>query len=48
MQVKITRLNHTGEGIATKDDKVIFIPKTIPDDIVEINNIKEHKNYMFL
>lgn len=46
MEVVITRLNHNGEGIGTINGKIVFIPKTIPGDIVEIKIIKEHKNYI--
>lgn len=46
MEVTITKLNHSGEGIGYIDGKIVFIPKTIPEDIVEIKIIKEHKNYI--
>lgn len=46
MEVEVTKLNHTGEGIAKLNGKTIFIPKTIPGDIVDIKIIKEHKNYI--
>lgn len=46
MEVTITRLNHSGEGIGLIDGKITFIPKTIPGDIVEAKIIKEHKNYI--
>lgn len=46
MEVEVTRLNHSGEGIGHINNKVVFIPKTIPGDIVEIKIIKEHKNYI--
>lgn len=46
MEVKITRLNHSGEGIGTINKKTAFIPKTIPGDTVEAQIIKEHKNYI--
>lgn len=46
MEVKITRLNHSGEGIGTINNKTAFIPKTIPGDTVEAQIIKEHKNYI--
>ena len=46
MEVTITKLNHSGEGIGYIDGKIVFIPKTIPGDIVEIKIIKEHKNYI--
>lgn len=45
MQVEITRLNDNGEGIAKMNEKIIFIPKTIPGDIVELTNIENHKNF---
>ena len=41
MKVKIDRLNDTGEGIGTIDGQVVFIPKTIPGDIVKIKDIKK-------
>lgn len=46
MEVTITKLNHSGEGIGTYNGKIAFIPKTIPGDIVEAKIIKEHKNYI--
>ena len=47
MLLKIERMNHTGEGIATLDGLVFFIPKTIPGDIIDIKeeDIIKHKNY---
>ena len=45
MKVVIDGFNHTGEGIGRIDGKVIFIPKTIPGDIVDAINIKDFKNY---
>ena len=45
MNLEIVSLNHTGEGIGRIDNKVIFIPKTIPGDIVTVKDIKEYKNY---
>lgn len=45
MEVEIIGLNHTGEGIAKIDGKIIFVSKTIPQDIVEIENIKDYGNY---
>lgn len=46
MEVSITKLNHSGDGIGDINGKIIFIPKTIPGDIVEAKIIKEHKNYI--
>lgn len=46
MEVLITKLNHNGEGMGDINSKIVFVPKTIPGDIVEIEIIKEHKNYI--
>ena len=48
MILKVERMNHTGDGIATQDKKVYFIPKSVKGDIVEIkkNDINIHKNYI--
>ena len=45
MEVLITSFNHTGEGIGRIDNKVIFIPKTIPGDLVLVSDIKDYKTY---
>ena len=45
MQLKIEKLNHTGQGIAKKDNLIYFIPKTVENDIIEPQSITEHKNY---
>ena len=47
MKLKVERMNHTGEGIAIKDKLIYFIPKTIPGDIIEVeeNNIINYKTY---
>ena len=45
MKVLIERINDTGEGIGKINDKIVFVNKTIPGDIVEINNISTHKRY---
>lgn len=46
MKVEITKLNHSGEGMGMIDGKIIFVPKTLPQDIVEVEVIEEHKNYL--
>lgn len=43
--VGITDLNHTGEGIGRIDGKIIFVPKTIPGDVVEVRDIEDFKSY---
>ena len=45
MEVFIDRFNHTGEGIGVIDGKIIFIPKTIPGDIVEVTNLEDFNTY---
>lgn len=42
---KIDNINHQGQGITKINNKITFVPKTIPEDIVEIKLTKEHKNY---
>lgn len=45
MEVKIIDLDHKGNGIARIDNKIVFIPKTIPLDLVDIDIVKNHKKY---
>lgn len=45
MNIEIIRLNHTGEGIGKLNHKIIFVPKTIPQDKIKVKNIKEKKHY---
>ncbi len=47
MTLEIERMNHTGDGIGKKDGIIYFVKKTIPGDIVNINekDIIHHKNY---
>ena len=42
-KVKIEKLDHCGRGIAKIDGKIVFIPKTLKGDIVEIELVKENK-----
>lgn len=46
MEVKIEKLNHSGEGIGHIDGKIVFVPKTLPGDIVDVVVVKEYKNYL--
>lgn len=46
MEIKITDLDHQGRGIGRINNKIVFIPNTIPGEIVEIKIIKEKKKYM--
>lgn len=45
MKVNITDLDHKGNGIAKIDNKIIFIPKSIPGDYIDIDIIKDKKKY---
>ena len=45
MEVVIEKMNHQAMGIAKINGKVVFIPKVIVGDIVDIDIVKEYKNY---
>lgn len=45
MEVVIEKMNHQAMGIAKINGKVVFIPKVIVEDIVDIDIVKEYKNY---
>ena len=45
MRVKIIDMDHKGNGIAKVDNKVIFVPKCIFDEDVDIEIVKRHKKY---
>ena len=45
MEVKIEKLDDFGRGICYIDNKVTFVPNTIPNDLVEIEITKESKKY---
>jgi len=45
MQVRIVDMDHKGNGIGKIDNKVIFIPKGITGDLVDIEIVKSHKKY---
>ncbi len=45
MKVKIDRLDHFGRGLTYVNDKVTFVTNALKDEIVEIEIIKELKNY---
>ena len=47
MKVEIIRINDNGDGIGYIDGKVIFVPKTIPGDIVLIKDKIDYKNYSY-
>lgn len=43
--LKIEKLDHYGRGITKFDNKTIFVENALPDEIVEINIIKEKKKF---
>lgn len=45
MEVVIEKMNHQAMGIAKINCKVVFVPKVIVGDIVDIDIVKEYKNY---
>ena len=45
MKLKIIDMDHMGSGIAKDDNKVIFVPKTVPGDICEVEIVKDNKKY---
>ena len=45
MQVRIVDMDHKGNGIGKIDNKIIFIPKSITGDLVDIEIVKSHKKY---
>lgn len=44
--LKIEKLDHYGRGIAKLENKTVFVENALPDEIVEINIIKDKKNYI--
>ncbi len=45
MQVKIERLDNFGRGIAYINNKICFIENALPNEIVEVEIVKEKKNF---
>ena len=45
MKVEIVDIDHKGNGIARVDNKVVFVPKSIVGDVLEIDIVKKHKKY---
>ena len=45
-RVKILKLDHQARGIAKINNKVIFIPYSLPNEIVDVEIIENKKNYM--
>lgn len=45
MEVKIVDIDHKGNGIGRVNNKIVFVPKCITGDLVEIEIFKNHKKY---
>lgn len=45
MELLIEKLDNEGKGIGYIDNKIVFVPKTLPGDIAEVNIIKKNKRY---
>ena len=45
MEVEIKKFDHFGRGIGKIDDKIVFVDKALPNEIVDIKVIKDKKNY---
>lgn len=43
--IKIEKLDNQGRGICFIDNKITFVPNTLPNEIVDIKIIKENKKY---
>lgn len=46
MKIKIDDLSHDGRGIGRVNGKAIFIPDAYPDEVVEIEIIKDKKRFL--
>jgi len=46
VEVSITNLDHQGRGISRINNKIVFIPNTIPGEIVNIKITKDKKKFM--
>lgn len=45
MRISVKRMDHLGRGIGYNEGKVIFIPKAIPGDVVDIEITNSYKKY---
>ena len=45
MEVKIIDMDHRGSGICKYNNKICFVPKSIKDDVIDIEIVKSHKKY---
>jgi len=45
VQIEITGLNHSGEGVGRYEGKVYFVPFTVPGDLVEVEPGKQARRF---
>lgn len=45
MRISVVRMDHLGRGIGYNEGKIIFIPKAIPGDVVDIEITNSYKKY---
>lgn len=46
MNIEVIKFDNSGRGIGYLDNKIIFIPKSVPGDIVLVKITKDKKNYL--
>ena len=46
MEIEVIKFDNLGRGIGYINNKIIFIPKSVPGDILKIDIVKEKKNYL--
>ena len=45
MKIKVEKMDHLGRGIGYNDGKIVFVPKAVMGDILDIEIISNHKKY---
>ena len=45
-QVTINKLDNKGRGIGYTSGKIVFVKNALPEEVVTLKNIKEHKKYI--
>mgnify|MGYP004470733053 FL=1 len=45
MKIKIEKMDHLGRGIGYNDGKIVFVPKAVVGDILDIEIISNHRKY---
>ena len=45
MEVKINKFDYFGRGIAKNNEKIVFVNRALPNELVDIEIIKENKKY---